>query len=251
MTRRIRSLIIGLLALATSIVVLPVLTAATAEAAAVHKSVRPSYAQMLAMDYVGRGREYAMTTDGSVMNYAKMITVYRGASYNWRRQMAAGARQAGTRITNISSAELREIDKIRSASFSCTSCRNAGEARPIQKRADCTNGQGVTAYRHHQPLLDNKWEYSSYLNSCDTHVLIALKSTCAVFAGVVASLAFIPGGQPIGAGAGLAAAVCTADIIWLSVARDNGRFAATIIRYTPWRSSPKSGSVRDCIYGSQ
>lgn len=255
--------VIVLLSVALAVLGLPVLRAGDAEAAPnyVHGQ-RLSAPQMQASDLVGRARDYAMNTSGSVMNYAKMRTSFAAApnsvEASWRRQMAAGARQAGTRITNISAAENAEVEKVRRWAYPCRVCK-VEASHPVAaesplseaQRVACTNGRGVTKYVRHATLLARKWRYSSYLNSCSTNVLIAQQATCLVIAGAVSALAVVPGGQPVGAAAGLAAAVCTVDITWLIVARDNSRYGAIIIRYTDWRNSPKSGAVRDCGYYPQ
>ena len=146
--------------------------------------------------------------------------------------MAAGARQAGPKIKHISAAESREIEKIRQKAWPCTAylLANSDSAQRRNPPSD-TCGDGVSKHVTHDPLLNKKWQFSHYLNSCETNELIGAASTCVLWAGVASGLAFIPGAKEMGAALALASAICGTDVIWLTVAQNNSDIRAIVIRY--------------------
>jgi hypothetical protein len=176
---------------------------------------------------------------------------------DWRRQMAAGARQTGTKITHVSAAENRQIEKIRQQAYPCLVCRPSASAQSLGGSAGSllsppsdTCGDGVSKFVVHKPLLDGKWQYSHYLNSCETTNLIAGQSTCIIWAGFASGLAFIPSKQ-LGGALALISVICGTDVIWLTAAQSNSSQHAIIIRYGKWRNQPKGAAVRDAGYFPQ
>lgn len=255
MPRLLRLIVMSVLSVALAVAVLPALQADTASAAAkaVHK-IKLSPTKVKAVKLVAKARINAMNQSGSVMNYVQMRKVFGKSKHgvSWRRQMAAGARQAGTRITHLSAAENRRVEKIRQKAWPCTACLAAQSdtARRLEPPSDAC-GEGVSKHVKHDPLLNKKWQYSHYFNSCETNELIAGASTCVLWAGVASGLAFIPGAKQVGAALAIVSTVCGTDVIWLTVAQNNSLKHAIIIRYGVWMNQPKGAAVRDAGYFSQ
>lgn len=259
MSRLIRLIVAGLLSIGLAVAVLPALQPPVAQAdttvaaaKAVHR-VKLSPTRVKAVKLIARARVDAMNKSGSVMNYAKMRKVFKGKKHgtNWRRQMAAGARQAGTKITHISAAESREVERVRKEAWpGCPACLLASDSAKREPPSDSC-GEGVSKHVTHNPLLHKKWQFSHYLNSCETNELIGASSTCVLWAGVASGLLFIPGAKALGAATALASAFCGTDVIWFTVAQNNSDIGAIIIRYGKWINIPKGGAVRDVGFFSQ
>jgi hypothetical protein len=255
MSRLLRLIVTSLLSIALAVAVLPALDADTALAATkgVHK-LKLSPTKVKAVKLMAKARINAMNQSGSVMNYAKMRKVFEKSKHgvSWRRQMAAGARQAGTHITHLSAAENRRVEKIRQEAWPCQAClvAQSADGSMLDPPSD-TCGEGESKFVKHTPLLNGKWQYSHYFNSCETNDLIAGASTCVLWAGLASGLAFIPGSQQVGAALALVSVICGTDAIWLSAARDNSAKHAVIIRYGKWMNQPKGAAVRDAGYFSQ
>jgi hypothetical protein len=258
MPKLIRLLVTSLLSLVLAVAVLPTLQTDRASAVgapgSIHK-IKLSPTKVKVVKLMAKARVHAMNQSGSVMNYTKMRKVFGKSrlGVSWRRQMAAGARQAGTKITHLSAAESRQIEKIRQRAYPCRLClltRSSDQSRPLSPPSD-TCGNGESKLVHHRPLLHRKWQYSHYFNSCETNDLIAGASTCVIWAGLASGLAFVPGPKALGAALALVSAICGTDAIWLANARDNSAVGAIIIRYGQWRNQPKGSAVRDAGYFSQ
>jgi len=259
MPRLIRRFVAGLVSLGLALAVLPALQAnvaqadtAVAAAKGVHR-IKLSPTKVKAVKLIARARVKAMNKSGSVMNYTKMRKVFKGKKHgtSWRRQMAAGARQAGTKIKHISAKESREVEKIRKKAWpECTACLLANDAAKREPVSDSC-GKGVSKHVRHDPLYKKKWQYSHYLNSCETNVLIGASSTCVLWMGVASGLLFIPGFKALGAATAVGSALCGTDVIWFTVAQNNSDIRAIVIRYGKWINQPKGAAVRDAGYFSQ
>ncbi len=209
----------------------------TAEASVATRKVELSAAERAFIGRAGVARDHAMNTAGTVMNYAKMRTAFAPApnqyEVSWRRQMAAGARWGGARITNISSAENAAVNAIIRANFNNGGCPQCRSDQPPGDRMlmkdppspSCGTGRSATVTTPN----GERWKQTVFLNSCQTNNLLAGYETCALYVGLFATSVFVKD-KSVGTAIGLFAAICGTYRIWLGTARDNSDVRAIGIR---------------------
>ncbi|MCW2804311.1 MAG: hypothetical protein JWN06_2528 [Propionibacteriaceae bacterium] len=185
----IRTLALALasLAMLTSTALGPVPAAANSAppllpAGSAPSRVTLSATQWRAAGYVTKARNYAVSAKGSTMNYTKMKKVFgtkNSLLVDWRRQMAAGFRQAGGRITHISKAEKKKIEAKRKKVY--------GKRKPLAGAAvsGMVSPTSSPCLGRSGKAIVNRNETHKYYNSCET------KDLEYYWGGCVLAMAFI------------------------------------------------------------
>lgn len=164
------------------------LVAAPQPASAIEvKGVTLSSTQWRAGVLSARARNTAMNARGTQMNYRKMKTVFgtkNAMQVSWRRQMAAGFRQAGGRIVYISKAENRQVEAMRKRIYRNRSPHRIGTT--VDRAAFKVTCKGRTG-----TVVRGNYTYQ-YLNSCEVIDLLWAWGGCVSAMG---ALGFVAGGE--------------------------------------------------------
>lgn len=233
MTASIRKLIRHLLTLLmVSVIpatVLVAVTARPAEAATITRTYEISQPERLFVQYAARARIDAMNNPGTVMNFAKMRRVFAPVpnkwEVSWRRQMAAGARAQGTRISNISSAESAAVNIMISQVYgsTCPKCRTLKNESVRRDGTNCSGREGLVT------TTDERWVSIQYYNACQTNDLKMLLRVCAVSVGVVAGASAISG-PTLPVIIGMMAGACELEREYVDTVQSNSRYNAIGVR---------------------
>lgn len=152
------------------------------EVATSSPDVRLTPTQWKAAKLARDARNKAMRADGMAMDYRRMKTIFGTKSktrIGWRREMAAGFRQAGGRLTHISKAEARLVERRRRqiyASDALLARDQSSTRRKPDPGGDCKGRTGT--------VVKGKTSYQ-YLDSCEVIDLTYAWGTCASTMGAI------------------------------------------------------------------
>lgn len=182
MPKIVHALLCGIVAVGLAIgVIAPAPSAAAIEV----KGVTLSAAQWKAATLAVKARNSALNASGSKMNYRKMKIVFgtkSAARVSWRRQMAAGFRQAGGRIVYISKAENAAVERVRKSIYQNRLPHRmlSAEADSVNFRASCRGLSGTVVKGN------TTWQY---LNSCEVVDILWAWGGCVAVMGAISHFA--------------------------------------------------------------
>jgi len=192
---------------------------------------RVSVTQYKAMKKVVRVKRKA---HGRTLDYREAKKEF-GKKVSWRRQFAAGWKLSGGKLTHVSKAETKAIEKVRRAKQPPTP--GAAALHLLQAAPNC---QGRVGHELHPNTDYYHWDY---FNSCQTNKLIRNFSWCVGGAGLIAGMLGNPG---VGAIMALFIGICGGAVGWISTAQANSDVSAIIVKngdivkFEPRNPTPKN-----------
>lgn len=207
--------------------VLIVTTAQPAQASVITRTGEISQPARLFVQYAAKARIDAMNNPGTVMNYAKMRTVFAPVpnkwEVSWRRQMAAAARAQGARISKISSGESAALDDLIVSKYgsSCPKCRIFKNDSSQRDGTNCSGREGLV-----ETPRNPKWVSTYYWNSCQTNDLKLFFFGCAWLVGGVAAASTLTGVPGLPVIIGIFAGMCSFQEKYIDTVQSNSRYNA-------------------------
>lgn len=208
----------------------------TPDGASNRTSVTLSTTQWKAAKLVTKARNGAVSTAGGSMDYTKVKTIFAAnKTYGtaWRRQMAAGYRQTGGKIINISKTENAKVEALRKKLYGKKRPRAGATSSFMAFGPDCTGRSGR--------VVINKQESHTYFNSCQTNDLVYAWAGCVAAMGAAIRW-FAKKAPKVEIPAYLVGGFCTLQLGTLKRAQSNSDVKAIYVRmyqqqtYVPYPS---------------
>jgi hypothetical protein len=198
-----------------------------------------STTQWKAAKLVAKARNSAVSKGGGTMDYTKVKKIFaanKKYGTDWRRQMAAGYRQTGGKIKNMSKAENKKVETLRKKIYGREKPRRTMTGSRLSFGPNCTGKSGK--------VVINKRESHTYFNSCQTNDIAYAWAGCVATMGAVIKWlakkvpqAEIP--------AYLVGGFCTLELGTLKRAQENSSVKAVYVRmYQAQTYIPYPGGVR-------